>query len=259
MDEYSVIKGHNVPGMITGKPLPLGGSEGRGDATARGGVYTVREAANVLDLDLTGGTAAVQGYGNAGQFAHKLGEEVLGLKVVAISDSKGGVYQPDGIPFEDGVAWKKKTGSVTNMPDTQPLTNEALLESEVTVLFPAALESVITAVNAGNIKARIVAELANGPTTPEADQILNQNGVYVIPDFLCNAGGVTVSYFEQVQNAYDYYWDLDLVHQRLDAKMTSAFHAVHRMAQSMGVHNRLGAYLVAVQRVAEACKLRGWV
>ena len=259
MDEYSVIKGHNVPGMITGKPLPLGGSEGRGDATARGGVYTVREAANVLDLALTGGTAAVQGYGNAGQFAHKLGEEVLGLKVVAISDSKGGVYQPDGIPFEDGVAWKKKTGSVTNMPDTQPLTNEALLESEVTVLFPAALESVITAVNAGNIKARIVAELANGPTTPEADQILNQNGVYVIPDFLCNAGGVTVSYFEQVQNAYDYYWDLDLVHQRLDAKMTSAFHAVHRMAQSMGVHNRLAAYLVAVQRVAEACKLRGWV
>ena len=259
MDEYSVIKGHNVPGMITGKPLPLGGSEGRGDATARGGVFTVREAANVLDLDLTGGTAAVQGYGNAGQFAHKLGEEVLGLKVVAISDSKGGVYQPDGIPFEDGVAWKKKTGSVTNMPDTQPLTNEALLESEVAVLFPAALENVITAANAGNIKAKIVAELANGPTTPEADQILNQNGVYVIPDFLCNAGGVTVSYFEQVQNAYNYYWDLDLVHQRLDAKMTSAFHAVHRMAQSMGVHNRLAAYLVAVQRVAEACKLRGWV
>jgi len=259
MDEYSVIKGHNVPGMITGKPLPLGGSEGRGDATARGGVYTVREASNVLDLDLTGGTAAVQGYGNAGQFAHKLGEEVLGLKVVAISDSKGGVYQPDGIPFEDGVAWKKKTGSVTNMPDTQPLTNVALLESEVTVLFPAALENVITAVNAGNVKAKIVAELANGPTTPEADQILNQNGVYVIPDFLCNAGGVTVSYFEQVQNAYNYYWDLALVHQRLDAKMTSAFHAVHRMAQSMGVHNRLAAYLVAVQRVAEACKLRGWV
>jgi len=259
MDEYSVIKGHNVPGMITGKPLPLGGSEGRGDATARGGVYTVREAANVLDLDLTGGTAAVQGYGNAGQFAHKLGEEVLGLKVVAISDSKGGIYQPDGIPFEDGVAWKKKTGSVIDMPDTQPLTNEALLESEVTVLFPAALENVITAVNAGNIKAKIVAELANGPTTPEADEVMNQNGIYVIPDFLCNAGGVTVSYFEQVQNAYNYYWDLDLVHQRLDAKMTSAFHAVHRMAQSMGVHNRLGAYLVAVQRVAEACKLRGWV
>ena len=259
MDEYSVIKGHNVPGMITGKPLPLGGSAGRGDATARGGVYTVREAANVLDLDLTGGTAAVQGYGNAGQFAHKLGEEVLGLKVVAISDSKGGIYQPDGISFEDGVAWKKKTGSVIDMPDTQSLTNEALLESEVTVLFPAALENVITAVNAGNIKAKIVAELANGPTTPEADEVMNQNGIYVIPDFLCNAGGVTVSYFEQVQNAYNYYWDLDLVHQRLDAKMTSAFHAVQRMAQSMGVHNRLAAYLVAVQRVAEACKLRGWV
>ena len=259
MDEYSVIRGHNVPGIITGKPLPLGGSQGRGDATARGGIYVVREAANVLDLDLTGGTAAVQGYGNAGQFAHKLGEEVLGLKVVAISDSKGGVYRPDGIPFEEGVAWKKRNGSVIDMPNSQSVTNEALLELEVTVLFPAALENVITDANAGNIKVTIVAELANGPTTPEADQILHHNGVYVIPDFLCNAGGVTVSYFEQVQNAYDYYWDLDLVHQRLDAKMTSAFHAVHKMAQSMGVHNRLGAYLVAVQRVAEACKLRGWV
>jgi glutamate dehydrogenase (NAD(P)+) len=259
MDEFSVIKGYNVPGVITGKPLALGGSEGRGDATARGGVYTVREAAKVLGLDLRGATAAVQGYGNAGQFAHKLGEEILGLKVVAISDSKGGVYRADGIPFQEGRDWKNRNGSVVGMAHTESVTNEELLELDITVLFPSALENVITEANAAHIKARISAELANGPTTPEADRILHENGVYVIPDFLCNAGGVTVSYFEQVQNAYDYYWSLPLVHERLDAKMTSAFHAVHDMAQKKGVHNRLAAYLVAVQRVAEACKLRGWV
>jgi glutamate dehydrogenase (NAD(P)+) len=259
MDEFSVIKGYNVPGIITGKPIPLGGSEGRGDATARGGVYTVREAAKALGLNLKGATAAIQGYGNAGQFAHKLGEEILGLKVVAISDSKGGVYRADGIPFQEGVDWKNKNGSVVGMARTDGVTNEELLELPVTVLFPSALENVITEANAAQIKARISAELANGPTTPEADRILHENGVYVIPDFLCNAGGVTVSYFEQVQNAYDYYWPLPLVHERLDAKMTSAFHAVHKMAQERRVHNRLAAYLVAVQRVAEACKLRGWV
>jgi glutamate dehydrogenase (NAD(P)+) len=259
MDEFSVIKGYNVPGVITGKPLPLGGSEGRGDATARGGVYTVREAGKVLGIDLEGATAAIQGYGNAGQFAHKLGEEILDLKVVAVSDSRGGVYRGEGIPFEEGVAWKNQNGTVTDMADTENITNEELLELDVVVLFPSALENVITQANAGDVKARISAELANGPTTPEADQILHEKGVYVIPDFLCNAGGVTVSYFEQVQNAYDFYWPLELVHDRLDAKMTAAFHAVHKMAQDMNVHNRLAAYLVAVQRVAEACKLRGWV
>jgi glutamate dehydrogenase (NAD(P)+) len=259
MDEFSVIKGYNVPGVITGKPLPLGGSEGRGDATARGGIYTVREAGKVLGIDLKGATAAIQGYGNAGQFAHKLGEEILGLKVVAVSDSRGGVFRAEGIPFEEGVAWKNKNGTVLDMANTKNITNQELLELDVVVLFPSALENVITDANAGNVKAEISAELANGPTTPEADQILHENGVYVIPDFLCNAGGVTVSYFEQVQNAYDFYWPLELVHERLDAKMTAAFHAVHKMAQEKGVHNRLAAYLVAVQRVAEACKLRGWV
>jgi glutamate dehydrogenase (NAD(P)+) len=259
MDEFSIIQGYNVPGVITGKPLPLGGSEGRGDATARGGIYTVREAGKVLGIGLKGATAAIQGYGNAGQFAHKLGEEILGLNVVAVSDSKGGVFRGEGIPFEEGVAWKNKNGTVVDMANTKNLTNEELLELDVVVLFPSALENVITEANAGNIKAKISAELANGPTTPEADQILDDRGVYVIPDFLCNAGGVTVSYFEQVQNAYDFYWPLELVHERLDAKMTSAFHAVHKMAQDMSVHNRLAAYLVAVGRVAEACKLRGWV
>ncbi len=259
MDEYSVMRGYNVPGVITGKPIPLGGSQGRGDATARGGMYCIREAAKVLGIDLKGATAAVQGYGNAGQYAHILGQELLGLKVVAVSDSRGGIYSPDGLDLQAVIAHKDKTGSVVNFPGAKNITNEELLELPVVVLIPAAMENQITEQNAGNIQARIVAELANGPTTPEADQILFKNGVYVIPDFLCNAGGVTVSYFEQVQNAYDYYWDVETVHERLDKKMTAAFHAVHKTAQQYGVHNRMGAYIVAVSRVAEACKLRGWV
>jgi len=259
MDEYSFIRGYNVPGVITGKPIPLGGSQGRGDATARGGMYCTREAGKVLGIDLKGATAAIQGYGNAGQFAHILGQELLGLKVVAVSDSRGGIYDPDGLDPEAVIAHKGETGSVSNFPGAKNITNEELLELDVTVLFPAALENQITAANAGNVKARIVGELANGPTTPDADEILFENGVYVMPDFLCNAGGVTVSYFEQVQNAYDYYWDLETIHERLDKKMTAAFHAVHETAQRHRVHNRMGAYIVAVARVAEACRLRGWV
>jgi glutamate dehydrogenase (NAD(P)+) len=259
MDEYAFIRGYNVPGVITGKPIPLGGSQGRSDATARGGMYCIREAGKVLGIDLQGATAAVQGYGNAGQFAHMLGQELLGLKTVAISDSRGGIYNPNGLPLEAAMAHKQMTGSVVNFPGAESITNAELLELDVAVLIPAALENQITAANAGDVKARIVAELANGPTTPEADEILSKNGVYVIPDFLCNAGGVTVSYFEQVQNAYDYYWELETVHERLDKKMTAAFHAVHETAQEHGVHNRVGAYVVAVSRVAEACRLRGWV
>lgn len=258
LDEYERIVGRSAPGVITGKPLPLGGSAGRGDATARGGMYCVREAGKVLGIDLKGATAAIQGYGNAGQFAHTLGEELLGLKVVAVSDSQGGIYNPTGLPAREVIAHKEKTGSVKGFPGAKAITNEELLELDVVVLFPAALENQITAANAGRVKAKIVAELANGPTTPEADHILHKNKVYVIPDFLCNAGGVTVSYFEQVQNAYNYYWDVTEVHERLDRKMTTAFHAVHTMAQEHKVHNRLGAYLVSVQRVAEAVRLRGW-
>ena len=259
MDEYSFMRGYNVPGVITGKPIPLGGSQGRGDATARGGMYTTREAGKVLGIELKGATAAIQGYGNAGQFGHSLGVELLGLKVVAVSDSKGGIYSADGLDAEKVIAHKQKTGSVVGFPGTEPVSNEDLLELDVTVLVPAALENQITSANADRIKGRIIVELANGPTTPEADEILHKNGIYVIPDFLCNAGGVTVSYFEQVQNAYDYYWELDEVHERLDKKMTAAFHAVHETAQQYKVHNRIGAYVVAVGRVAEACKLRGWV
>ena len=258
MDEYDIIKGHWEPGVITGKPVQLGGSRGRIDATARGGIYTVREAAKVLGIDLRGQPAAIQGYGNAGSFAHKLAVDLLGMKVVAVSDSKGGIYDPDGLDYEQLVEHKHRTGSVVGFPDTTPISNKDLLELPVTVLFPSALENVITAENAPRIKAKIIAELANGPTTPEADHILHEKGVFVIPDFLCNAGGVTVSYFEQVQDAMNYYWSAEEVYQKLDYKMTKAFHDVYEMAQQEKVHNRLAAYLVAVSRVAEAVKLRGW-
>jgi glutamate dehydrogenase (NAD(P)+) len=257
-DEYAALHGYNEFGVITGKPLALGGSAGRGDATARGGLCCIREAGKALGIDLKGETAAIQGYGNAGTFAHKLGAELLGLKIVAVSDSKGGIYAKDGLDYDQVMAHKQATGSVVNFPGSEPISNEALLELDVTVLIPSALENVITEENAGRIKAKISAELANGPNTLEADHILYKNGVYVIPDFLCNAGGVTVSYFEMVQNAYDYYWEEELVHERLDKKMTTAFHAVHKAAQEHKVHNRVGAYLVAVSRVAEAVRLRGW-
>lgn len=258
-DEFSFLKGYNEFGVITGKPLALGGSAGRNDATARGGIFTLREAAKVLNFPIKGAPMAVQGFGNAGQYGAILGEELLGCKLVAASDSRGGVYNPAGIDPHALIRHKEKTGSVLGYPGAKEISNEELLELDVPVLIPAALENVITASNADRIKARIVVELANGPTTPEADKILHEKGVYVIPDFLCNAGGVTVSYFEMVQNAYDYYWDVDMVHERLDRKMTAAFHTVHQAAQQHGVHNRLAAYLVAVSRVAEAVQLRGWV
>ncbi len=260
LDEYETIKGHAHPGVITGKPLPLGGSQGRGDATARGGVYTVREATKVLKIDASTASYAVQGFGNAGQFAATLHREILGGgKLLAASDSRGGVYCKDGIDPQKLVHHKQETGQVAGFPGTEPISNEKLLELDVQVLYPAALENAIGGENAGRIKAKIVCELANGPTTPEADKVLHENGVFVIPDFLANAGGVTVSYFEQVQNTYNYYWSLQDVHQQLDRRMTEAFHAVHAMSQKEKVHMRLAAYLVSVSRVAEACKLRGWV
>ena len=259
MDEFSAMQGHGEPGVITGKPLALGGSAGRMDATARGGMYCLREAAKVLGMELKGATTAIQGYGNAGYYAQLLGEELLGLKVLCVSDSRGAIHCEDGLECEDVKEQKDDTGTCVGLADTDTISNEELLELDVDVLIPAALENVITAENADRIKAKVVVELANGPTTPEADEILRKNGVYVIPDFLCNAGGVVVSYFEGVQNAYNYYWELEEVHDKLDKKMTAAFHAVHETAQAKKVHNRVAAYLVAVARVAEAVKLRGWV
>jgi glutamate dehydrogenase (NAD(P)+) len=259
MDEYETLTGEHSPGVITGKPLALGGSAGRGDATARGGIYVVREAAKKLGMDLKGKAAAIQGFGNAGQHAARLGEELLGLKLVAASDSQGGVHNAKGLDVKALIDHKQKTGSLKGFPGAESISNEKLLELDVVVLFPSALENVITDANAQRIKAKIVCELANGPTTPEADAILFKNGVFVIPDFLANAGGVTVSYFEQVQNAYNFYWNLELVYSRLDEKMTKAFADVYAMHERHKSTMREAAYLVSVSRVAEACKLRGWV
>ncbi len=259
MDEYETIVGRSHPAVITGKPIPLGGSEGRGDATARGGVYTVREACKALEVD-PNGAYAIQGFGNAGQYAASLHQEILGGgKLVAVSDTSGGIYVEDGMNPEEIIKFKHKTGKVSGFPGSKPISNEDLLELPVNVLYPSALENVITASNAANIKAKISCELANGPTTPDADEILFRNGVHVIPDFLANAGGVTVSYFEQVQGTYNYFWPLEEIHEKLDASMTKAYHEVRAMQQEMKVHPRVAAYLVSVTRVAEAVKLRGWV
>lgn len=259
MDEYSIISQKNQFGVITGKPLPLGGSAGRIDATARGGWSTVREAAKELNLNLKDATVAIQGYGNAGYFAASLGKSLFGCRVIAVSDSKGGIYNKDGIDPEEVKSHKDITGSVVGFPNTEAVSNQELLELDAEILWPAALENVITEMNAVNIKAKIIAEAANGPTTPEADIILYKNNVHVIPDFLCNAGGVTVSYFEMVQNFSMYYWELEEVHRRLNNKMTAAYRAVLEASKQYDINMRKAAYFVAVQRVAEAVKLRGWV
>ncbi|MBA1340551.1 MAG: Glutamate dehydrogenase [ANME-2 cluster archaeon] len=257
MDEFSKIYQKNQFGVITGKPLELGGSAGRGDATARGGCYTIREAANEVGLDLKGATVAIQGYGNAGYFAATLVSSLFGCKVVAVSDSRGGIINESGLDGEAVFEHKAKTGSVVDFPDSNPISNEDLMELDVDVLIPAALENVITDENASNIKAGIICELANGPTTPEADDILYKNDVHMIPDFLANAGGVTVSYFEMVQNFYMYYWEEELVHERLDKKMTSAYHATFKASRKYNINMRQAAYVVAVERVVEAMRLRG--
>jgi len=259
MDEYSKLKGCSVPGVITGKPLSIGGSLGRGDATARGGMYTIIEAAKHLAINLSAVTVAVQGYGNAGSNVAILIHDMLGSKIIAVSDSKGGIYNKHGLEPRNILQHKKETGSVINFPEAENISNDQLLELEVTLLCPSALENVITTENASKIRAKIIAALANGPITPEADKVLVSNGVFVIPDFLCNAGGVTVSYFEGVQNAYNYYWDEEEVHHRLSRKMARAFQAVLAESLKRKVTMRLAAYIVAVAHVAEAMRLRGWV
>lgn len=260
LDEYSKIVGFNCPGVITGKPVALGGSLGRADATARGGIYCVREAAKTLGINLKGATLAIQGYGNVGSYIHSLAPELLGVKVVALSSVEGGIYNAKGLHYEDVMKYSATHGgSVQGFPGAEPISNDALLELPVDILCPAAIEGVITEKNAGKMKAKMVAEFANGPSTPHADEILYKKGMFVIPDFLCNAGGVTVSYFEMVQNAYNHYWELSEIHQKLDTKMTGAFHDVYKMHQERRIPMRLAAYLVSVQRVADAMKLRGWV
>ena len=258
MDEYSKLKGFNCPGVITGKPVAIGGSLGRGDATARGAMFTIIEAAKHLNVDLSAATVAVQGYGNAGSSIAILMNDILGSKIVAVSDSKGGIYNKQGLDPHKVSQHKAETGSIINFPGAENISNEELLELEATVLCPSALENVITEENASKIKAKIVAALANGPITPEGDKILVDNGIFIIPDFLCNAGGVTVSYFEGVQNAYNYYWEDEEVHERLGKKMTKAFQAVLAESLKRKVSMRIAAYIVAVARVAEAMRLRGW-
>ena len=259
MDEYSIIIGKPQFGVITGKPLAIGGSRGRGDATARGGMFTIREAAKELKIDLSKATVAVQGYGNAGYFAAKLCKQFFGSKVVAVCDSRGGVKCKTSIDSEAALSCKESTGSVCNMPNMDKISNEDILEMDVDILIPAAIENVITEKNAPKIKAKIVAELANGPTTPEADEILYKKGIHIIPDFLCNAGGVTVSFFEMVQNFYMLDWEESEVYERLDKKMTAAYHSVLKTSKDYKINMRQAAYVLAVKRVVEAMKLRGWV
>jgi len=260
LDEYEAMRGgHHRPGVITGKPVELGGSRGRGDATARGGCCIVREAAKSIGLKTEGATVAVQGFGNAGQYAALLSEEELGCRVIAVSDSSGGIMDKSGLEVRALIRHKLETGSVQGFPGATPLSNEELLELPVDILYPAALENVITEENAPRIKARISCELANGPQTPEADEILHASGVLFIPDFLANAGGVTASYFEMVQNLTNYYWTAERSNEELDRKMTSAFHAVYQRGRTEGVHMRTAAYLIAVERVVAAMRLRGWI
>ena len=259
MDEYETIIRRHQPGVMTDKPMPIGGTEGRRDATARGGGITVREACKSLGVDPTG-RFAIQGFGNAGQRAALLHHEILGGgKLVAVCDSRGGIYNSDGFDSTELVTHKLKTGSVLNFPGSKEIPKDEVLELDVDILYPAALENAISEKNAHKIKARIVCELANGPTTPEADHILHRNGVFVIPDILGSAGGVTVSYFEMVQDNYAYFWDEQIVRHRLDEKLTRAYNSVAEAIRERKVHPRLAAMVVGVARVAEACKLRGWV
>ncbi|MBE3576847.1 MAG: Glu/Leu/Phe/Val dehydrogenase [Limnochordales bacterium] len=258
MDEYSQITGRPVPAVITGKPIILGGSLGRNEATARGCVIVIREAAREIGLDLQQATAAIQGFGNAGSIAARLLSE-LGVRVIAVNDSRGGVYNPDGLDVAALVRHKQATGSVAGFPGSQPISTEELLTLPCDILIPAALENQITAAVAERVRARIVAEAANGPTTPEADVILTAHNILVLPDILANAGGVTVSYFEWVQNLQQYYWTEQEVNQRLEALMVKAFRSVYSTYREKNVTMRRAAYMVSLARVAEAMKSRGWL
>ncbi len=256
MDTYSMHAGYTVPGVVTGKPISLGGSEGRNEATARGCVYTIVEAARHLGLDLTTARVAVQGFGNAGSIAARLMVDERST-VVAVSDSTGGIHDPSGLDIAKVIAWKGEHGTVQGFPGATDITNAEVLEVDCDVLIPAALENQITSRNAGNIKARLVAEAANGPTTPDADEILFRNGVFLIPDILCNAGGVTVSYFEWVQDLNRDHWSETVVNAKLKEIMVKAFGETLAVAVRDSVNMRTAAYLLAVKRVADAMELRG--
>lgn len=259
MDEYAKLSGEYKPGIITGKPIRIGGSLGRTEATGRGGVITIREAAKEMELNLNGATVVVQGFGNVGRNAAFLARNLHNCKIIAVSDSRGGVYNPDGLNLEEVSEHKAKTGSVVGAPNTQEVGSNEVLEIEADIVIAAALENAVTAENAGRINTKILAELANGPTTAEADRILTEKGVHIIPDILSNAGGVTVSYFEMVQNRTLVFWTEKEVNDRLDQKMVEAYHEVFKTSNARRISMRKAAYIVAISRVVEAMKLRGWL
>ncbi len=256
MDTYSMHHGYTAPAVVTGKPLSIGGSEGRNEATARGAVYTVIEAAKYLGLDLEGARVVVQGFGNAGLHSARLMEE-LGASIIAVSDTSGGIHDARGLDPAKVDAYKKEHGTVSGFPAADRVTNAELLELDCDVLIPAAIENQIGEHNAPHVKAKIVAEAANGPTSPEADRILHDRGVFLIPDILCNAGGVTVSYFEWVQDLQNLFWREATINARLKEVMVKSFNDVLEMAKRQKADMRTAAYMVAVSRVAEATLTRG--
>ena len=256
MDTYSQLKGYSVPESVTGKPIEIGGSEGRVCATSLGLAFCTREAAKLLKLKLKNATVAVQGYGNVGYNAASIMHS-LGCKIVAVSDSSGGIYCQDGITPSAVSAYKKKTGSVINYKNCTNITNEELLQTKCDILIPAALQNQITKDNADKVKAKIVVEGANGPTTPEADKVLFEKGTCLIPDILANSGGVTVSYFEWVQNLTREYWTLEEVNKKLENKITKAFYDVQKLAAKEKSDMRTAALMLGVGRVAEAISTRG--
>jgi glutamate dehydrogenase (NAD(P)+) len=256
MDTYSQLKGYSVPESVTGKPVEIGGSEGRTCATSLGVALVTKEAAKLLKLNMKNATVAVQGYGNVGHNAANIMHN-LGCKVVAVSDSSGGIYCPDGLVPSEVYAHKKKTGSVVNYKNCTNITNKELLQTECDILIPAALQNQITKENADKIEAKIVAEGANGPTTPEADKVLYKKGTCVIPDILANSGGVTVSYFEWVQNLTREHWTLEEVNRKLQNKITKSFYEVYKLSKKEESDMRTAALMLGVGRVAHAIKTLG--
>jgi len=256
MDTYSMTKGYSALGVVTGKPVSLGGSEGRAEATARGCLVACEEACKVKKINLRGASIAIQGFGNAGSIAAKLFTEKK-ARVIAISDSRGGVFNSRGIDPLKAMRYKERAGTVVGMPGTSRISNDDLLTLKCDILIPAALENSITLNNADQLKAKIVAEAANGPTTPHADEVLARKGIMVLPDILANAGGVTVSYFEWVQDLQGFFWSEDEVKAKLESVMRRAFHEVHETMRKHRAHMRTGAYVLAVGRVAEATLVRG--
>ncbi|MGY4689567.1 Glu/Leu/Phe/Val family dehydrogenase [Salibacterium sp. K-3] len=258
IDEYDKLRGYNIPGMLTGKPVIIGGSRGRLAATGRGVAITIQEAADVLGMEMNGATAALQGFGNVGSMTaeslHK-----LGVKIIGITNAEGGIYDKNGLNIPEILTYVRQGSKVHEYPHAEPLTNEDLFGLPVDILIPAAVENQITKNSAPSIQAKIVAEAANGPTTPQGDEIMEQKGIFVIPDILCNAGGVTVSYFEWVQNAMNYYWKEEDVYAKLTEKMKEGCQRVLEVRREKQVRMRQAAYTAGIRHITKALHARGWI